>query len=559
LPGPFGDPIAKTRRHLDRYHHIADILVRHGLENVADQLGLPMPPGWTLVTRHKHEEMTFAERLRAALEELGPTAIKFGQVLSTRPDILGDDVIAELEKLQDDVPAEPYADIAAVVVEELGAPLTELFSDFSETPLAAASMGQVHRATLFDGSQVVVKVQRPGIARQIQTDVEVVTELAEIAERRTRWAKEYGVQELVGEFTRTLNEQLDFSLEAGYASRFRDRMAPDGRFAVPAVIWDLSTKRVLTMSYLETVKVNRVEELREAGHDLPAIARTLLSHSLEESLIDGMFHGDPHPGNIGIAQDGTIVYMDFGLVGFLAPDLRRQIGDLIVALVEDDSHGIAEALMDIGRVRDRGQVDELAAQAGRVARRYLGQSLSRFSMGEALTEQIRMAVKYGARCPGEAALLFKTLMSIEGLCLRLDPALEISDVAAPIAKQLMRDRFSPERLQRLAQRNAAAAARIVLGFPERAERLLDKAEGGTMRFSVDLVETEDIERRVDIAINRLVVGILVASTLVASALVIRSGLGPMWWGLPLLGLGGLLTGFAIGARLVMAITRSGKI
>jgi ubiquinone biosynthesis protein len=559
LPGPIIDPIAKTRRHLDRYGHIADILVRHGLENIADQLGLPMPPGWNLITRHKHKEMSFAERLRHALTELGPTFVKFGQVLSTRPDILPDDVIAELEKLQDSVPPVPYEDIVKVVVDELGAPVEELFKTFDETPLAAASIGQVHRATLFDGSEVVVKVQRPGIAAQIAIDKEVLHDLADLAEKQTRWAKDYGVVELVAEFIRSLDEQLDFSLEASYAARFRERMADDKRFAVPAIVWDLTSKQVMTMVYLETIKVNRMDELVAAGHDLPAIAAMLMEHILRESLLDGMFHGDPHPGNIGVAADGTIVYMDFGLVGFLGAELRRAIGDLIIAIVDDDAHGIAVALMDIGQVRSRGRIDELALEAGRIARRYYSRTMSRVSLGEVLTEQIRLAVKYGARCPGEAALLLKTYVSIEGLCVQLDPDLEVEAVAEPIARELMRDRFNPDRLAQLARRNAAVAARIAVGMPERAERLLDKIETGTMRMTIDVAETAEIERKLDVIVNRLVTGILVTGTLVASALVIRSGIGPMWNGLPILGVGGFLTSFIIGLRLMIAIMRSGNI
>lgn len=556
---PSMGPIAKTRRHLMRYREIADVLVRHGLGNLADQLGLAAPARPRILGRRKRESLTVPVRVRMVLEELGPAFVKFGQILSTRPDLLPDDVIAELESLQDAIPPITYAAAAQVIHEELGAPVDALFARFDREPLAAASIGQVHRAALFDGTEVAVKVRRPGIEEQLRTDIEVLTDLADLAEHRTTWAQDFAVGELVTEFARTLEEQLDFSLEASYATRFRERLPEGGAITIPRVFWELTSERVLTMAYLDTVKANHIDELKAAGHDLDRIARTLMDHLLRESLLDGMFHGDPHPGNIGIASDGTIVFMDFGLVGFLDAELRSQIGDLIIGFVDGDSHTIATALMDVGRIHQRSQIDELSMEAGRLMRRYYERNLARLSLGEVLTEAVRLVVKYGARVPGEAALLVKTLVSIEGLALQLDPELKVSDIAKPVAHRLMEERFSPDRLVGLFRRNSLAAARIMAGFPERAERLLEKIEAGAVRMTVDLPEAERMQARMDTIANRVVVGILVSATLVASALMFRSGLGPSWQGIPILGAGGFVTGFAIGARLFFAIMKSGKI
>lgn len=551
-------PLAKTRRHLRRYRQIADVLVRHGLGNVADQLGLPPPLHPRSLGRRRRETLTVAERIRLALEELGPTFVKLGQLMSTRPDLLPDDVILELEKLQDDMPPVPFDEIATVALHELGAPVDTLYPEFDRKPLAAATIGQVHRAVLADGTDVVVKVRRPGIEERIRTDVEVLKDLAALAERRTEWASRFAVRDLVDEFARTLEEQLDFALEAGYASRFR-ALLPDEGVAIPRVHWELTGERVLTMDYVHTIKASRVEDLDAAGHDRAAIAGLLLDYLLRQALLDGMFHGDPHPGNVGVADDGTLVFMDFGLVGFLDPELRRQIGDLIIGFVEADHHAAAVALMDIGRVRQRGGQDDLASEVGRLFRRYHEQTLGRLSLGEVLTQAVRLVVKYGARVPGEAAMLVRSLTAAEGLALRLDPSLKVADVARPIARRLLEDRFSPDRLIALLRRNSYSAARLVTGMPERAERLLDKLESGAVRISVDVSEAERLQTRLDVIANRLVVGVLVAATLVASALMFRSGLGPSWLGMPLLGLGGFATGFALGARLFLAILRSGRI
>lgn len=550
-------PFARTRMHLERYRQIADVLVRHGLGNLADQLGLPVPARSRILGRAR-ESLSTAERVSVVLQELGPTAVKFGQVLSTRPDILPDDMLAAMERLQDAVPTIPYAQVERVIEEELGAPVRSLFTSFERVPVAAASIAQVHQARLSDDTEVAVKVQRPGIAEQMRTDIEVLRDLAALAESRTSWAREYGVGDLVSEFVRTLDEQLDFTLEASYATRFRERL-DDDRFAVPLVYRELTSRRVLTMSYADTIKVNHIDVLRAEGHDLDRIARALLDHLLRQSLLDGMFHGDPHPGNIGIATDGTIVFMDFGLVGFLDPELRRAVGDLIIGFVDNDQHMTAVALMDVGRIHQRSQLDELAAEAGRIMRRYYERDLARLSLGEVLTQAVRLAVKYGARVPGEAALLVKTLVSVEGLCLSLSPTLSIEEIARPVARALMEERFSPERLAGLFRRNSHAAARLAAGLPERAERLLEKVETGAVRLAVDLPEAHHFEARLDVLANRLVVGVLVAATLVASALMFRSGLGPTFMGIPVLGAAGFATGFATAARLFIAILRSGKI
>ncbi len=551
------DPFGKTRRHLQRYRQIADVLVRHGFANVADQLGLSSPKRLFL-RRREYESLSVPERAVVALQELGPTFVKFGQSLSTRPDILSDDVIAELERLQDELPPIPFSDVSRIVSDELQAPIETLYRTFDREPLAAATIGQVHRATLFDGTPVVVKVRRPGIERQIATDTEVLTDLAALAERRTSWGKRYAVSDVVDEFARSLEEQLDFVLEAGYAARFRERLPAEG-IDIPEVYWELTTQRVLTLAYVETIKITHVDEIARAGHDLPRLAVTLFDYVLRQALLGGMFHGDPHPGNIGVRQDGAIVFVDFGLVGFLDAQLRRYIGDLIVGFVSGDEHAVAVALMDIGRIRDRSGLDELSFEVGRLFRRYYEQNPPRASVGEVLISAVRMVGKYGARVPGEAALFMKTLVSTEGLCLRLDPNMNVREIARPIAHRLAEERYSPQRLESIVRKNAHTTARLAAEMPARFERLMEKVEAGTVKMTVDIAEMPELKRRLDVITNRIVVGVLVAATLVASALMFRSGLGPTWQGIPLLGAGGFITGFGMGARLFIAIVRSGNI
>lgn len=554
------NPLAKTRRHLKRYRQIADVLGRQGFANIADQLDMPIRARRFLFRGRRDEgELTVPARARVALQELGPTFIKFGQSLSTRPDLLPEEFVAELEKLQDELPPVPCEQILRIIAEELGRPVNELFEDFDAVPLAAASIGQVHRAILTDGREVVLKVRRPGIVEQIRTDTEVLTDLATLAEHRTSWGKKYGVREVVEEFARSLEEQLDFVLEGRYADLFRERLPADGGIYVPEIHWSLTTERVLTMEYVETIKISHVQELELARHDLPMLARSLLDYVFRQALLGGLFHADPHPGNIGVRADGTLVFVDFGLVGFLDPQLRGWIGDMIVGFVGGDERAMAAALMDIGRVHDRSNVDELAIMVGRLFRRYHNPGPSKPSVGEVMLGALRGVTTFGARVPGEAALFMKTLVSIEGLCLALDPSLDVPAIARPVANQLMQERFGPVQLAELVRRNTHMAARILAELPERFERITRRLESGGLRLTVDSGELQQLQSRVDVTANRLVVGILVAATLIASALMFRTGIGPTWFGLPVLGSLGFLTGFAVGARLIIAILRSGKI
>ncbi len=559
MPQIIANPIAKTRRHLRRYRQIADVLAREGFANVADQLGMPVRARRVLLRGRRREQLSIPARAREALEQLGPTFIKFGQSLSTRPDIIPDEFIEELERLQDELPAVPSEQILAVVAEELGRPVEELFETFDPVPLAAASIGQVHRATLHGGHEVVVKVRRPGIVEQIRTDTEVLTDLAMLAEHRTTWGKRFGVSEIVDEFASSLEEQLDFVLEAKYADLFRERLPEDGSIQVPEIHWDLTTERVLVMDYEETIKISHVKELEAAGHNLPRLARTLLDYVFRQALLEGLFHGDPHPGNIGVRADGTIIFVDFGIVGFLDPQLRQYIGDMIVGFVNGDERAMAFALMDIGRVHDRSAVDQLASDVGRLFRRYHNPSPVKPSVGEVMLGAIRGVTTYGARVPGEAALFMKTVVSTEGLCLALDRSLDVPGIARPVAQELIHQRFSPEMMGALLKKNTQMVARLAAAFPERFERLLQRFETGSMRMTIDLGEVQQLQSRLDVTVNRLVVGILVAATLIASALMFQSGIGPHWLGLPVLGTLGFLTGFVIGARLLVAIMRSGKI
>ncbi|RJQ52746.1 MAG: AarF/ABC1/UbiB kinase family protein [Actinobacteria bacterium] len=559
MVGFLAHPVAKTRRHLRRYGEIADVLAMHGFANVADQLGLPRPARRVLLGRRASGEMTLPERARVALQELGPTFIKFGQSLSTRPDMVPDEFVRELEKLQDELPPVPLEEILAVIEEELGRPADEVFEAFEAVPIAAASIGQVHRARLRGGREVVVKVRRPGIDLQIRVDTELLTDLASAAERRTTWGRRYGVSEVVEEFARSLEEQLDFVLEGRYADLFRLRLEPDSPVQIPLVHWDFTTSRVLTMDYVNGIKISHVAELEAAGHDLPRIARTLLDYVLRQALIEGLFHADPHPGNIAVREDGTLVFVDFGLVGFLDNRLRGWIGDMIIGFVVGDERVMAEALMNIGRVYDRSGQEELALEVGRLFRRYHNPSLSKPSVGEVMLGALRGVTKYGARVPGEGALFIKTLVSIEGLCLRLYPELDVPAVSKPVADLLLRERFDPARIYDMAKRNTQMAARLAAEFPERLQRLMNKAESGALRMTVDLGEVQRLQSRLDVIANRLIVGLLVSATLVASALMFRSGLGPAFFGIPILGALGFLTGFLIGARLLIAVIRSGNI
>lgn len=557
-------PLRRRLAEIRRVRHIVEVLVRNGLGFLVEQLALDrfLPRFWRrqrIRADRTIGRLSVPERLRRTLEELGATYIKLGQLLSGRADLLPQEYIKEFARLLDAAPPVPPAAIRRVIEGELKAPVEELFATFDETPIAAASIGQVHRATLPDGQAVVVKVQRPGIEQAVEADLDLLLRQARFLERRSELMRDYNVLGIAQELALSLREELDYKIEGRNAEQLRSNLQADPRFLIPRVYWNLTTRRVITLERLDGIQLNEPERLRQAGYDLPSIAHTALEAYLRQIFVNGFYHADPHPANL-IVVGTRIGFMDFGTAGYLTPNQKELLGDLFLQLLDQDAEGIARTLVKIGAVRGRPSLEALGRDLQRLLVRYWGVSLGEIRLGEMLAEIFTTAYKHKVYLPGDLALLARTLITMEGTGLALDPDFVVLEAVRPFAEQLLRERLSPLVAGRRVLRTMRQAADLAQAFPRRLDDLWDRLEEGELTLGVDLRRLEVLIARLNSMVNRIAFSIVVAALIIGSALILPGGKES--WHLPLLGLGipvaqiAFLGAVAAGTWLLISMIRS---
>ncbi len=558
-------PIAGAHHRVGRYREIVRALTRHGFGYLLDQSGLgeTASASFRLITRSSREgysSLPAPRRLRLAIEELGTVAIKLGQFLSTRPDLLSEEFLRELESLQDTVPPFPYEQVRAQVQAELGYPLEELFASFEPEPIAAGSLAQVHLAQLPSGEDVVVKVQRPEIEETIEEDLSILADLAAALEQRTEWARLWGLADLAAELSRTLGEELDFTGEGHNADLIRENSEGEPEVWIPRVHWDRTSRRVLTLERVGGLKISDTAGLEAAGADLRAIAHTFARVTLKHMLLDGFFHGDPHPGNVLVDSSGRIVLMDFGMVGEVDEEMRSKLVALVMALVHRDVDRLARALLAIAASDTRTRVDEgeLRRDLRRLLRRYYRMPLREVPVSEALNETASLARKHHVRMPADLMLLVKALVTIEGIATQLDPEISIVDVAEPFGRELMAQRFSLRRVRSDAVDSLVGASDFAMALPGRFNSLLEQVERGQLTLRTDAVRDEEERWERERLVNRVALALVVAGGSAGSGLLLQASVGPIVWGIPVLGIVALLLAMSLGLLLVLGILRSGR-
>jgi len=529
-----------------RYQEISRILLRHGfgflLEAARPRRGPLRLPDTLPPARH----------LRLALEELGPTFIKLGQILSTRPDLLPSPLIAELVLLQDRVAPFPFAQVRRRVEEELGAPLEVLFASLEETPLAAASLSQVHAATLPTGEEVVVKVQRPGIEEVIALDLDILRRLAQLLESEFPQAELYDPVGIVEEFAHTLNGELDFVREGRNAERFRRNFADFPYLHIPRVCWERTTRRVLTLERVRGIRIDDIAALEAAGLDRHRVALHATEVVMREVLVDGFFHADPHPGNFFVMPGEVIAAMDFGMVGRLSPKLREDLIRLLAAAVQRDAGGLVEQLLRMSLVEQGVDRAGLRQDLEHLLQRYAGRPLKEVRAREIMEEAMPIAFRRRLRLPNELWLLGKMLGMLEGVGLQLDPEFDPFAVAQPYARRFLEEIASPAALGRRAGRSLGRWGRLFLELPE-ARKVLAQLREGNFSLGWEWRRMERPLAALDRLTLRLALGILAAGLLVASAILLRplleTGVG---WGWLLFALG-VVALLVLGAALLWSL------
>lgn len=443
--------IKKRIEYINRYREIAKQFSLSGLGFIVEEIGLDeflnIPKRVILrQSKNEHVEKTRGERVRLFLERMGPTFIKLGQIASTRPDVVPMDIVKELEKLQSNVPPFGYDSAKTLIDDSLGAPVEELFSEFEETPLGSASIGQVHKARTIEGDEVAVKIQRPNIERVVRNDLEILHHLATLAEERLEWARKYHLVEMIEEFSESITDELDYTIEARNAEKIRRQFKEDETIKIPEVKRELSTKNILVMEYVEAMPINHFEEIDAAGYDRNTLADRLTKSMFHQMFVEGFYHGDPHPGNISILDDESIVFMDFGMVGRLTKDMKAHFASLLIAMMKQDAGGVVKAITKMGVVPDDVDMASLNRETEKVRDKYYDVALSRLNFGEAVQDIFSIANNHHIGLPQDFTILAKSLMTLESIVSQLDPDFSIVDVAEPFGHLLMKEKYNPKNI-----------------------------------------------------------------------------------------------------------------
>ncbi len=572
-----------TVRDLGRLHDIASILIRYGFGDMVRRMGLAdaLERAGRALHWREAEELAHLEppaRVRRALEELGPTFVKLGQVLATRIDLFEPEWIIEFGKLQDSTPAAPRSDIRQQLCEDLGAPPEEVFATFDPEPLAAASIAQVHRARLEDGSEVVVKVRRPGIRPIIEADLRWLARLAKLAEGESPELRAFRPQEVVRQFGQSLRRELDFAGECRNAERIAENFAgyadkdqptddasaeaapepPPVRpiIVIPRVYWQWTGERFCVQEFIAGISGRQLAAVDQAGLDRKVLARRGAHAVLKMIVEDGFFHADPHPGNVFYLPGNRIAFIDFGMVGRLTEVRRDQLTGLLLGLVKHEPRRVADVMLDWtgdGAMDEDGLLVEIQA----FVQQYHGVALKQLRLGAMLSDLVAILRQHQLALPPDLSLLIKAFISLEGMGRELDPDFDMAGAAMPLLEQALRARYAPTALLQRGWRGVSEALSLVAGLPQEISRLLRAARRGRLEIHIDIAHLTRVGNQLDNAVSRLTVGIVIAALIIGSSIVMTVPGGPTWLGLPFFGLLGFV-GAVIGSIwLLLSIWRTG--
>lgn len=549
-------------RDLPRLHEIASVMIRYGWGDLVRVLGISGAlerAGRVLHWRSTSEisQLDAPVRIRRALEELGPTFVKLGQLLATRVDVFPPQWIAEFEKLHSQVPAVPYDVLYPDLIAALKGEPGEVFAKFNPLPLAAASIAQVHRATLKDGTPVVVKIRRPGIEDVIRADLRILEHAAKLLESEMPDARRYDPVHIVSQFRRSLNRELDMAKEARNIDQFARHFADDPLVKIPRVYWEFTNDRVNVQEEIVGLAGVAPDKLRASGLDPKLLAARGADTVLRMVLEHGYFHADPHPGNILFLPDNRIGIIDFGMVGMLTHHRRNQIVDMLHAMTRKDEQAMLQVLLDWSG-ESVGDEDRLAYDVTELLQNYDDLQLKDVKIGALLNDVTALMRDNNLVLPADLTLLFKTLITLEGLGQQIDPEFHMIDQVTPFVERIIKQRFTPQALLARGRKSMREALEVVAGLPRDLQNLVRDMRRGRVRVDLDLKRLDHFGHQLDRASNRLTMGILTASLVVGSSIIMTVEGGPQLFGLPLFGLLGFLIAFFNSLWIIFSIWRSGK-
>ena len=554
-----------TRAYLrvKRYKEIIIILAKHGfgdlltkidLEKYID-LGEKIIPS---VGSIKIEPFSTYERIRMVLEELGPTFIKLGQIMSNRPDLLPQELLIELEKLQNSVPPFSEQEAREIIESELEETIPNLFKDFTNTPIASASIAQVHKAVLLTGEKVAIKVQRPDIENVIDVDLEIMRQLAMLLEQHVAGMDIIDPVSIVDEFDNSIKQEIDFTLEASHIERFSRNCQEDPTVYVPKVYREQTTKKVLTMELIEGIKVSNINEKQKNIYNPELIACRGADLILKQIFEHGFFHADPHPGNILILNNNIICFLDFGMMGVLLPKYREYLGSAILGIRNNDATKITKALLKLSNSRKIENIEELENKIFKLLDQYSHQPLKNINLGEFLNNIIKILISYKLKISPDIYLLLKAMVTIEGVGRKLHPDFDIIKHIEPFAKKLVKDRFSPSKLTKEMYASTAEFVFLLRDLPSDIQEIIDQIKLGKFGIEFKHKGLDIMRKTYDQISNRISFAIVLASLIIGSSLIVLSGIPPKWHEIPIIGIVGFLGSGILGVWLLISILKHGK-
>ena len=552
--------IPRKYHNINRYRQILVILFKYGFGSMLDRinLGYYVEAGLQTISRNRREQMeglTDFERLRMAFEELGPTFIKIGQILSTRPDLVPLDLTLELSKLQDNVPPFPIAQVKEILEQELRAPIDNFFARFDDIPLAAASIGQVHRAQLVTGEEVIVKVQRPGIKKAIEVDLEILYHLAVLMERHITEAKVFQPTKIVDEFAGSIEKEINYEIEAQHAERFARQFAGNKFIYVPKIFNLTTTKRLLTMEYVDGIKVSDVGLLKQSGLDCKIIASRGANLTFEQIFKHGFFHADPHPGNICILPGNVICYLDFGMMNYVDKRSINKFTDIILGYVNRDKAVVADATMRLVEWDENPDLRALECDIQGFIDHYLNKPLKEMHLGDTVREFLLLFARHGLRLPPDIFLMMKAISEVQSIGLILDPTFDIFTKATPFIKNIQTERMDPGRFIN----DFFTLNSNLRHFSLDLHDFLKQIKQGKGKMRIEHRGLEPLIFGINRSSNRIAFSFIIASLIIGSSLIITTHSGPLIYGLPFLGLLGYTIAVILCLWLIILIRRSGKL
>ena len=559
--------ILETYNCLVRYKEILTILAKYGYRDLLLKINSSENKDLNEVLKDKSAEapesvkaLSGAVRFRLLLESLGTTFIKFGQILSTRNDILPEDYCAELKKLQDKVPPFPDEDAKAIIKDELGKSTDELFQSFSEKPVACASIAQVYKATLPNGEVVAIKIRRPNIEKKIQSDLAIMEDLSRLLEKYVQEARAIRPTALVKEFGRQLRQETNLLNEAANLERFNIQNQNEPRLKLVKLYRDLTTSHILTMEFVTGTKISDTEKLRSLNLDLKTIAKNGASIILSQIFDQGFFHGDPHPGNILVQDDGRLCFLDFGAMGKLTKEQRMLLAEGLVAVVRRKDDELLRAVLKLSANGDDiKDAKELGRDISDFVDTYAYLPLNRIKVDEILNDLMKLLTKHGILLPPEISTLVKVLAMLDGTYLAIDPEFQVMEEIKPYAQKLVLEKYDPKRLASDMTHTSAELYRLLRDLPDEARDLIKTIKKAEIKLSISSTNLKQVLRTFDKDANRLSYALIVSALLLASALLLHTHTPPVWHEVSILGILGLIASATMGLWLLIAIARSGHL